>query len=59
MRDGDKDDKRKKEAPLGTGMAEGARSTIKAMPAYRDYQLMKMSSGGTPVPFEERKKGNR
>lgn len=55
MQNGDK----KKEAPLGKGMAENARSTMKAMPAYRDYQLMKMSSGGTPVSLEEWKKGNR
>lgn len=54
----DKDDK-KKEAPLGSGMAENARGTVRAMPAYRDYQMTVMSSGGKPVPFDEWKKGKR
>lgn len=54
----DKKDK-KPDGRLGTGMAEDARKTVKAMPAYRDYQMTAMSSGNTPVSFEDWKKGKR
>lgn len=54
-----KDKDKKPEGRLGTGMAEDARKNLKAMPAYKDYQMTAMSSGNTPVSFEEWKKGKR
>lgn len=50
---------KKPEARLGTGAAEEARKTLRAMPAYKDYQMMKMSNGEKPVSFDEWKKGKR
>lgn len=53
------DKKGKKEGRLGTGMAEEARKTTRALPAYRDYQMTAASSGNKPVSFEDWKKGKR
>lgn len=50
---------RKPDARLGTGAAEDARKTVRAMPAYRDYQMLKTSNGEKPVSFDEWKKGKR
>lgn len=52
-------DKKKPEMPLGKGMAEDARKTVKSMPAYKDYQMTAYSSGNKPVSFEDWKKGKR
>lgn len=57
------DEKKKNDAmaaPIGTGMAGEAKETLgKIMPAYRDYQMLKMSNGEKPVSIEEFKKGKR
>jgi hypothetical protein len=56
------DDKKsapKNDARLGTGAAESARKDLRAMPAYRDYQMLKMSNGEKPVTYEEWKAGKR
>lgn len=52
-------DKKKPDAPLGKGMAEDARKTLKTIPAYKDYQMTAYSSGNKPVSFEDWKKGKR
>jgi hypothetical protein len=52
-------DKKKSDAPLGKGMAEDARKTLKTIPAYKDYQMTAYSSGNKPVSFEDWKKGKR
>ncbi|CAB4140631.1 hypothetical protein UFOVP669_53 [uncultured Caudovirales phage] len=57
------DEKKKNDAmdaPIGTGMAGEAKKTLgEVMPAYRDYQMLKMTNGEKPVSIEEFKKGKR
>lgn len=50
---------KKPEARLGTGAAENARKDLRAMPAYRDYQMLKLSNGEKAVSYDEWKKGKR
>lgn len=52
-------DDKKPDARLGTGAAENARKDLRAMPAYKNYQMLKLGNGEKPVSYEDWKKGKR
>jgi hypothetical protein len=52
-------DQKKLSPSLGSGMAEDAKKKVRVTPAYKEYQMMKYSSGEKPVSMDDWLKGKR